>query len=165
MNTSKLLIVAPLVTLSLFGCSSEPEPQTASTEVSAVSTSTAPDISHSFGETVTIPETNGLGEYGVADYTVSAPYRDQGYAGVDLSIVTTEGQQYIPGTVMALTSAGQKIEALDKDFNLTGQFDFSGSMVAGESRSGKVLFDTPDQIKKVILYHGTISPPVAEWSE
>lgn len=163
MNIRRLLIVAPLVSLALVGCSSESGQANSGT--TSARASAQQSISHSFGDTVTVPDTNGLGEYGVADYTVSSPYRDQGYVGVDLSIVTTEGQQYIPGTVMALTSAGKKIEALDKDFNLTGQFDFSGSLVAGESRSGKVLFDTPDQIKKVILYHGTISPPVAEWTQ
>ncbi|WP_280183525.1 hypothetical protein [Nocardia cyriacigeorgica] len=105
----------------------------------------------------------------MAEYTVANPHRaSNGMTALDLTMEVRQGGNYVPGTFFVLSDSGKKIEQFT-DYAIEPHpdwFDYSGSMVAGERREGEILFDTPEgaQVKKVILYHGTLFPPVAFWT-
>ncbi|MGW0047058.1 hypothetical protein GV791_09190 [Nocardia cyriacigeorgica] len=158
------------VALALSGCSNDGESGSNTTPSVQRTPSAAPEA---LGEGAPTSPLGGTlkvwNENQMAEYTVANPHRaSNGMMALDLTMEVRQGNNYVPGTFFVLTDAGKKIEQFI-DYPLEPHpdwFDYSGSMVAGERREGEILFDAPEgaRVEKVILYHGTLFPPVAFWT-
>jgi len=157
------VVILAAATAVLVGCSSPEQDTNTPVPVAQTSVVSEPvvNINHRFGETAKVYDERD----GNATYTLSAPRVAGQYTVVDLDMACVTGTSYGVGTFQAVTQSGKRV-----DFTIPyqsqvdqGAFDPSVGLVAAERRTGYVLFDTQDPITQVILYHGTINPPVAIW--
>lgn len=169
MSRSIAVVAAVIAAVILGGCSDPQQDEGAPSNygqqpaTSTVSFPADTTPTTTFGETLEIIS-EGFA-IGVSDYTIGVPQVDPtGRASVDVTIATKQGE-CIPGSFFALADDGTKVE--DLDLYEPGMLDQSGTLIAGERRQGAIVFDIPSgtSITKIVLYHGTVNPPRAYWTE
>ncbi|MEU0501358.1 hypothetical protein [Nocardia sp. NPDC005998] len=168
MKTIALVAVAS-ATVLLGACSSHHTTSTSSPAPAAVSGAAQPaSVSHKLGDRVDIPDM-GLDHTvtgSEAVYTVSNLHRDGQNPAVDLDLKCTSGTDCAVRTFKALTVSGKEVDQVTYSSSERPARFFKKypSLSVGELRTGAVVFDTTEDITRVILYYGTDNPPVATWS-